>query len=624
MTINVFLRKSTSDHLQYFIKFFTAFQEGRRDTFRLLRDAVCDYLVQLQGPSASPSSATTVLGAEILTDDSQRRMDMRGWDILWGHFHNTVNWSNLELFATNIDDVVTVKILTALSRYGSVDPSLEDDALNWYFPDEDISQECQLAVMQGFIAVTKDFREPGKSPITIEPGSATERQTHCYLVGRMSKKDQWARRLAQELSERISRFQVLVIDREAWTEESPMPSSLSSDSNPWITRSRTAPTQEALNSQPWTVEWSLNNILDDVQQIHNIRDRNMAKSYYDLVIIDRSPGRTFEMLAVVADALLKLKGYPPYREVFRQAIQGHVTVEKQDIYLEAFAQMDFPHASPPVRNQYVGNRIRCWDIPDPFRAHTQAMSRNPSHLTTLDESRFIAKIASDLESHGVITPLTTYEPPRTRPVVVQGIDGLDDVYFPYDLGPMDERALRSTMLDPSRTPPSLADFAAAYQALHPAAVFAKGSIKVHYCAWPMPIAGGNLRSLLTFVTPEGRLYRWKALPFDVPLASRMWQAVVDHEVNQKLPFVRLVQTTLVVCAESPEGAQASLDALLEVGEKHGWLFSVSPPAQWTADVGGLSLGSLWEGVRPAASCTREGGGGGASVVTSLGKWLLGR
>ncbi len=110
---------------------------------------------------------------------------------------------------------------------------------------------------------------------------------------------------------------------------------------------------------------------------------------------------------------------------------------------------------------------------------------------------------------------------------------------------------------------------------------------------------GHLRPHLVFATPEGRLYRWKALPFDVPLASRMWQAFVDHEVNKKLLFARLVQTTLVVCAESREGAQASLDALLDVGERHGWSFSVPLPAQWTADVGGLGLGSLWEGVGPA-------------------------
>lgn len=595
-TISLFLRKSTPDHLRDYIKFFTVFNEARSDTFCLLRDAVCDYLLGLQQPSASPSPATSVLGAEILTDDSQRRMDMQGWDILWGYFYDKVHWSTLELFATNMDDVVTVKTLTALLRYGSIGRSDEDDPRSWYFPDEDISQECQLAVMQGFIAVTKGFREPGMPSITIKPGTATERQAHCYLVGRMSKKNPWARQLAQELSERLLRFQVLVIDREDGTEEPPMPSSLSSDDNPWITRSRTAPTDEALNSQPWTVEWSLNNVLNDVRQFYNLRDRNMDKAYYDFVIIDRHPGRAFDILDIVAFALLQLKGDPPHREVFRQAIQKCVAVEKEDKYLELVAGMDFPRAAPPLRHQYIGNRIRCWDIPDPFRAHTQALSRDP---LTLSESRFIARSAADLESHGATTLLTAYEPPRSCPVVVPGIDGLDDVYFPFDLGPMNERALRGTMLDPARTPPNLADFAAAYQRRHPAAVFAKGRIHVHYCAWPMLASEGHLRPHLVFATPEGRLYRWKALPFDVPLASRMWQAFVDHEVNKKLLFARLVQTTLVVCAESREGAQASLDALLDVGERHGWSFSVPLPAQWTADVGGLGLGSLWEGVGPA-------------------------
>ena len=95
------------------------------------------------------------------------------------------------------------------------------------------------------------------------------------------------------------------------------------------------------------------------------------------------------------------------------------------------------------------------------------------------------------------------------------------------------------------------------------------------------------------------MYRWKALPFDIPMASRMWQFFVNGEINSKLPFVRLVQTTLVVCAEDRDGAKASLKALFDIGEKHGWTFSVPSPASWTTDVKRLGLGSLWEGVRPA-------------------------
>jgi hypothetical protein len=131
-------------------------------------------------------------------------------------------------------------------------------------------------------------------------------------------------------------------------------------------------------------------------------------------------------------------------------------------------------------------------------------------------------------------------------------------------------------------------------------VFAKGKINVHYCAWPMPMLTGQRYSRLNFCTYEGRLYRWKALPFDMPLSSRIWQVFLNHEINSKLPFVRIVQTTLVVCAEDYDGVESSLEALFDIGRRHGWTFSIPlSPASWTRDVKRLDLGTLWEGVRPA-------------------------
>ncbi len=95
------------------------------------------------------------------------------------------------------------------------------------------------------------------------------------------------------------------------------------------------------------------------------------------------------------------------------------------------------------------------------------------------------------------------------------------------------------------------------------------------------------------------MYKWKALPFDIPMASRAWQLFVNHEINNKLPFACLVQTTLVICAEDRHGAKANLKALFDIGKKHVWTFSVPSPTSWTADVKSLRLESLWEGVRPA-------------------------
>jgi hypothetical protein len=77
---------------------------------------------------------------------------------------------------------------------------------------------------------------------------------------------------------------------------------------------------------------------------------------------------------------------------------------------------------------------------------------------------------------------------------MQGIDGLDDLYFHCDLGPMDERAFQGTFLTSS----SLVEFSKAYQLAHPR--FTKGKVNVHYCAWPMPMLE---KPLLNFRTPEG-------------------------------------------------------------------------------------------------------------------------
>ncbi|AEO60378.1 hypothetical protein MYCTH_2309563 [Thermothelomyces thermophilus ATCC 42464] len=605
-SINTFLRESSAEHVEGYIRFFHAFQEGRHHTLHILRDAVCDYLLI---DSKSPS--TTILGAGIATDDSPRRMTSRGWDLLWTNFHDIVGWWNLELFAVQFDDLVAVKALTACQRYGTGTPSEDDeddkdnednrdDVSSWYVPNEDVSQESALAVLHGFIAVTKGFSDHDSPRVEAEPAFAKERQTRCYLVGRMSKQDPVARQLAQELAERIASFVVLVYDREKEGEAAsalvlPAPP----DANPWIGRSRTAPTNEALGSQPWTVEWSLADVLSDIGLIHSLRDRNMAKDYYEFIIIDRTPGKTFDILDAVADALSKLKGDSPFDQVFRQVIAKYVPAEERDQYLEAVAQMDFGQPTLSAPPQYLGNRVRSWDIPNSLRAILGAALQDSSRVTTLHESRLISHVAADLESHGVTARITEYEASHTCPIAVRGVDGLDDLYFHYDMGPMSERVIRGSVLDFDPSINSLTEFAEAYHRAHPNAVFAKGSIKVHYCAWPMPMLAGPRYSRLNFRTPEGRLYRWKALPFDIPLASRVWQVFVNHELNSRLPFARLQQTTLLICAENRDDAESSAKALSEIGEKHGWSFSIPPPASWLSDVKGLGLETLWEGVRAA-------------------------
>ena len=353
------------------------------------------------------------------------------------------------------------------------------------------------------------------------------------------------------MSERVARFQVLVYDREKAVGNQWLISPPPGDQNPWITRSRSAPTKEALSSRPWTVELSLQDVLYDSEPIRDLSDKEIAKDYYEFTIIDRTPERKFTILDEVADALSKLKGDLPFEQVFRQAILKYVPDDEQDKYLEAIAGMGFDQATPSASQQYLGNRIRCWNVPDALHGILRATVKDSSRVTTLSESRLIAKVSTDLESHGVITRAQDYEKPSTTPIFMPEVDGLNDLYFHYDLGPMNERAIHGSILDfdPSSLSKSLLDFAETYQLTQPSAVFAKGRINVPYCAWPTPMLTRPRYARLNFRTPEGRLYKWKALPFDLPMASRVWQVFVNHEVNSKLPFVRLVQTTLVICAE---------------------------------------------------------------------------
>ncbi len=84
------------------------------------------------------------------------------------------------------------------------------------------------------------------------------------------------------------------------------------DQNPWIRQSRSALTKGALSLQPWTIEWFLDHIVGDLQLMHDIRDRYVAKNYYEFIINGRTPGKTFDIPGVVANALSRLRGDPLY------------------------------------------------------------------------------------------------------------------------------------------------------------------------------------------------------------------------------------------------------------------------------------------------------------------------
>lgn len=591
--IDTFLRLSPGQITNY-IRFFETFRAAHDSTFHLLRDAVCDYLLEPQ------TSYISLLGAKIPTDQDCRSMTVKGWDILYSCFNGIASWANLDLFAFQFEDVVAVKTMVAFQRYGTADGTKE----SWYSPADDVSQESQLAVWQGFIPVLKGFCDPPTPSVTTDKGITTERLSRCYLVGRMSKQNISALRLAQELSERVVRFMVVVYDRGKSSGGDPrIVSPPLSDPNPWITRSRTSATKEALSSESWNIEWSLEHILRDLRFVRNVTGRNMAEDYYEYIIIDRMTDISFEILDVVADALCKLNGDLPYSEMLGPVIRRYVPSEDQDEYLDwaAGIKAESPFIACPFTQLYLGNRIRCWDIPNAFQGTLRARMQSEAPRTPILWSRLIAKVTAELDAHGAVTLVQKFEPTTTCPVLLNGSDGIEDLYFDYRITPTKRDALcpQGTVglnIDPCSN--SLPQFAEAYLNTHPDAVFTKGWINLPYCAWPTDWLSKTEHSGLKFYTPEGKLYRWKALPFDFPSASLIWQMTVNHQFNNKLPFVRLVQTTLLICAPSRIDASANIKMLNDTGKRHGWTFSVPSPASWTADIGSLHLETLWKGIRP--------------------------
>lgn len=458
-----------------------------------------------------------------------------------------------------------------------------DGEPKWLDKENDVSQECPLAVLQGFIGITKGYSATPIAPITTEDGIITERRCRCYLTGRMAKNESLARSLIAELVKRVARYIIIVYDMESdvYGSRELVSRSDELDDNPWITRKRSVEVGGYLENNLWTVEWTLKEILSDLEWIQIRKDRNMTKDYYEFIIIERNPVDTFTILDDVADALIHLAGDPSAQEIIDRVAQSLFPEYGQRQLLEAINLGDSSRVDLNIPNvHYEGNRVRSWSVvnDDPGFFHNRSKgSKSDLQIT--------AKIVADMETHGLITSLKTFQPPHTCPTVRRGTDGLEDLYFDYCPEPTDESALyQSPIMSPeiSLSAKSLYEFAQAFRESYPDAVFAKGRIHVHYCAWPMPAIKHGDRDIHNFRTVEGHLFRWNVYPFDSPLSPRFWQYYIHRVMNSRLKFVRFVQTTFVVCAKSPEDADANIKKLLAAAIEHNLKLSVPPPSLWTA------------------------------------------
>lgn len=586
-TIDAFLRSSLIDSLEDYAAFLEAFHAGEDYTYRFLRNAVYDCLL----PQDAPHMA--IMGGRITLGTNPPNLGIDGWDILYQYFSNLVTWVDLERYGADYEDIVLVKKLASLMRYPS-----------WYQPEKDKSQECRPAVLQGFIAeATGDFGQKGKLAYRAD-GAVTERCGRDYLSGRMSRKNPLARRLIDELASRVVRLFLIVYDRQTG-DCIARPDDMGGD---WLTRSRTAPNENQLPNSRWEVDWSLEDLLRQLDLVRKLRDGVMHGDYYEFIIIRRRQGPKFDLLDCVAEALMDVSGTFNGQDVIIKAVQETFPAPSPtDDWLNELLKQNAPAVSPfqhIPRLDYEGSRSRAWDVvrnqPDIF-----ASVKSPRKWDSRD-AKVLSKILSSMEAAGVITQMTKYEPPQAAVKLLRATDGHEDVYFDYSGLLQGTRSSVGNFWNNATLElygKGLRKFAESFKLANPDAVFAKGVIHPHYCAWPFPDMGAVPRLAdLNFCTPDGHLYRWRQLPFDFPASFEMWQFMLHCEINSKLPFVQATQTTFIVCAATAAEAEDNAEMLLKVANKKGWRLSFPLPNRWTSDLEELDVEFLWCGIRPLAAC----------------------
>ncbi|RYC79334.1 hypothetical protein BFJ63_vAg17785 [Fusarium oxysporum f. sp. narcissi] len=601
-TIDSFLRHSTKT-LDDYIKFFEALCSGRPDTSHFIRDAICDYLL----PEDSPS--ITILGGRVSSKPHQRRMGVDGWDILYQYFSQDIAWCFLERYSVGYEDLVLVKKLAALHRYGS--PGSGEPS--WLHLDDDPAQECQTALFLGFVAQTKGFCDPRVPLAHAADGTVTEKQSRNYVVGRMSKSNPLAKKLIGELTSRVVRFIVYAYDREAHKR---VAQNDDLDST-WITRTRMASDQADLANANWKSEWSVKDILNDMEFFRSFRDRMMDKDYYEIIIIDRTERLGFDLLECVADALMQLSGISSDKDAIVNAVRDIIPSAEQDDLLKAIVGDTLPFArlseSIPCLG-YEGNRSRAWDTQ---RKHLDILANSKDRQRwDIREVGILSGILSSMEAAGVISKVAKYSRPHAIPKLLMAIDGHEDLYFDYSglFGGKDNLAAQLGKVTPDKSKgflhnttldlegDGLRHFAEEFKAANPEAVFSKGTIHTHYCAWPLPhMEGISWFADLNFCTPHGHLYKWNHLPFDCPLSFEVWQFFLHCEVNCKLPFVRATQTTFVICAKTPGEVEGNIKKMQDVADKMGWKASIPMAHRWTGELELLDVEVLWRGIQPLAA-----------------------
>ncbi|KAF2123545.1 hypothetical protein P153DRAFT_426952 [Dothidotthia symphoricarpi CBS 119687] len=566
-SIAEFLAGCQASQIETYCDFFE--NAWRPHAVQYLRVAICAGLL-----AGDKIKTIRLLGGVIPSTTDNLHMTKPSWDVLYRWFPTLLTPGTVASICSNFEDYTTICKLLMLGLYRD----------RWYDPASILS-ECAAGVYMGFLPTSKgDFTDMEQ-----ENDYVVQRESRNFLCGQMALGDSLTRDFLTELQKRTDRL-YLVVYEGTKADATVHPT----EPDIFVSRHRFAQTSEELD----TAEWSTSMTLEDVKD----RLRRRKASMYDqivvdswqFIVIDREVGLPFQLMDIVQDALLMLVGDPSPREIAKHLIQDIIPPFEQGLFLsettvESSANLRYP-APPEV--QYEGNRHRCHDPDSSLIAFHQRKATSEDN--SRDTNRFVRRVIEDMERCNIISLVLEHEEPQTRPVVIQGSDGALDLYFPYeDSDPSSNPALPF----PPKT--SLLDFAHAFKQNHPNAIMAKGSLQTHYCAWPMPAIKSLGRSGSNFVTGEGHIYRWNAMPFDRPSSAHAWQYYIQHYINSKFPFVMFYLSTFVICAVDADDAEHNSATLLEEMEDRGWRITLPRVREWTASVEEMKLEVLFGGVGPA-------------------------
>lgn len=306
-----------------------------------------------------------------------------------------------------------------------------------------------------------------------------------------------------------------------------------------------------------------------------------------------------QLVHLITDALLKVKGDPPFLQLHNSLVEELIPEEEQDEYRDNPRATWSQHLQPNPRQvsvNYEGTRTRSKKSAN---AQTSLVPPKWDIDASYSESRFISRLCINLSSHNVIRPLTVYTPPQAIARVLQAEDGKRDMYLDYAIPhPTPTHQLpyaTNTFALPSSD--TILTFAQNFKHHHPTAIFAEGTIKTHYCAWPTPPPPTATTNSLphhasqtpNFMSPEGIIYAWNVLPFDSPHAAHSWQSTLSQRFKPCADFARFYLTDFVVCALDAADAERKLAELFVIAELAGWTLEVAPVRTWSGVVEQVEL-----------------------------------